>query len=83
MPLSLLPPNQRAKANAAQWKECVRSLEAKVAQNGSEAQRLLDSISDWNIISEQEKLEGKSIALFRSPDVFSVTSLGEPVKPEL
>ncbi len=80
MPLSSLPANQRAKANAAQWKECVRSLEAKVQQNGSEAPRLLESISDWETISGEEKLEGKSIAVFRSPDVFSVTSLAEPVK---
>src|SRR5438105_10084428 len=68
MPLSSLPANQRAKANAAQWKECVRSLDAKVQQHGSEARRLLESISDWYVISEQEKLQGRSIAVFRAPD---------------
>jgi Bacterial archaeo-eukaryotic release factor family 3 len=80
MPLSSLPANQRAKANALGWKECLRSLETKIQQNGSEARQLLESISDWNAISSREKLAGKSIAVFRSPDFFYVTSLEEPVK---
>lgn len=80
MPLSTGPSNQSVKADALRWRECLRSLEARVEQNGSEARKLLQSISDWDSISRGEKPEGKSIAVFRSPDVFCVTSAAEPVK---
>jgi hypothetical protein len=80
MPLSSLPANQSAKANALQWRECVRSLEAKAEQNGAEARQLLESISEWDAIYSREKVAGKSIAVFRSPDVLYVSALSEPVK---
>jgi Bacterial archaeo-eukaryotic release factor family 3 len=80
MPLDAAPANQSAKANALRWRECLRSLEPKIEQNGSEARELLKSISDWDAIWGEEKHTGKSIAVFRSPDIFSVTSLEEPVK---
>jgi Bacterial archaeo-eukaryotic release factor family 3 len=80
MALDATPPNQSAKANALRWRECLRSLEPKIEQNGSEARELLKSISDWDTIWGEEKQTGKSIAVFRSPDFFCVTSLAEPVK---
>src|SRR3954447_6711845 len=80
MALASAPTNQRAKANALRWKECVRTLEPKIQQNGSEARELLQSISDWDAISGEEKPGAKSIAVFRSPDVFCVMSLQEQVK---
>jgi len=80
MALDVAPSNQSAKANALQWRECLRTLEAKVQQNGSEARELLESISAWDGISGEEKAGGKSIAVFRSPDVFCVTWLEKPVK---
>ncbi len=73
-------PNQTAKANALRWKECLHRLEEKAEQNGSEARELLQSISDWDAIANEEKTGGKSIAVFRSPDVFCVTPLQEQVK---
>jgi hypothetical protein len=80
MPLDVAPANQSAKANGLRWKECLRSLEPKIEQNGSEARELLKSISDWDAIWGEEKQSGKSIAVFRSPDAFYVTSLEEPIK---
>lgn len=80
MALDSAPANQSAKTNALRWKECLRTLEAKIQQNGSEARHLLQSISDWDVISGEEKPTAKSIAVFRSPDVFCVTSLEEQVK---
>jgi hypothetical protein len=80
MPLTIAPSNQSEKVNALRWRECLRSLEAKVEQNGSEARELLKSISDWDPMARTEALDGRSIAVFRSPDVFCVTSLMEPVK---
>ena len=80
MALDAAPANQSAKTNALRWRECVRMLDEKIQQNGSEARELLESISDWDAIWAEEQQSGKSIAVFRSPDVFSVTSLTEPVK---
>ncbi len=80
MALDFAPANQSAKANALRWKECLRTLEAKIQQNGSEACELLQSISDWDAISGEERPAAKSIAVFRSPDIFCVTSLEEQVK---
>jgi hypothetical protein len=80
MALAAAPANQSAKTNALRWRECLRTLDAKVQQSGSEAHELVESIGDWDAIWGEEKQNGKSIAVFRSPDVFSVTSLTEPVK---
>src|SRR5205085_9890168 len=80
MALDAAPANQSAKTNALRWRECVRTLDEKIQQNGSEGRELLESISDWDAIWAEEQQSGKSIAVFRSPDVFSVTSLTEPVK---
>ena len=80
MPLDAAPANQSVKANALRWKECLRTLEPKVQQNGSEARELIESISDWDAIWGEGKHAGKSIAVLRSPDVFSVISLQEAVK---
>jgi hypothetical protein len=80
MALDAAPANQSAKTNALRWRDCVRTLEEKIQQNAQEARELVESISDWDAIWGEEKQTGKSIAVFRSPDVFCVTSLTEPVK---
>lgn len=80
MPLSIAPSNQAVKQNALQWKQCLQDLDAKLQQNGSGARDLLESVSDWRAIASDNNIDGKSIAVFRSPDVSCVTSLEEPVK---
>ncbi|HTU46570.1 MAG TPA: hypothetical protein VMF91_16000 [Bryobacteraceae bacterium] len=78
--LSTAPPNQSAKTNALEWKETLRALEPKVHQHGSVARELLESIRDWDGILHGQQPQGRSIAVLRSPDVFRVTWIEEPVK---
>lgn len=80
MPLDAAPANQSAKANALRWRECLRTLEPKIQQNGSEAHNLLESVSDWNTIWAEGRRASKSIAVFRSQDVFRVTAVDESVR---
>jgi hypothetical protein len=61
---------QNAKQNEVRWKECVRSIEPKVAQHGVDGRELLNSIASWDAVVQSQPLQGKSIALFRSPNVF-------------
>ncbi len=68
------------KVNALEWKERLRTLEPKVAQHGSKARELLGTISNWDAISRGEEPKGKSVAVFRSADVFRVAWVEEPVK---
>ncbi len=79
VPLSSLPNSQGANANALKWKECIRSLQQKLAQHGAQARELAETISDWDSVAGGSKPEGKSIAVFRSPDVFRVTWLDKEV----
>lgn len=82
MPLSSLPNQQGANANVLKWKECIRSLEQKSAQHGAQGRELTDSIADWDSVFGGVKPEGKSVAVFRSPDVFRVTWLNEEVNSQ-
>lgn len=79
MPLSSLPNSQGANANVLKWKECIRSLQQKVEQHGAQARELAETISDWDSVTGGAKPEGKSVAMFRSPDVFRVTWLEKEV----
>lgn len=80
IPLSSAPPNQRPKANALEWRETLRSLEPKLSQYGSQGRELFESITDWDAIMPDEEPQGKSIAVFRSPDVFQVTWVEELIR---
>ncbi len=79
IPFSTAPPNQSAKANALEWKEVLRSIEPKIQQNRA-ARELLESIRDWDEIFQGQEPQGRSIAVLRSPDVFRITWIEEPVK---
>ncbi len=69
-----------AKGNALEWKECLRTLDPKMEQNGTEARELLATISDWEQVAPAGEPHGKSIAVFRSPETFRVTWVDEQVK---
>jgi len=79
VPLSPLPNYQGVNANFLKWKECIRSLEQKLSQHGAEARELVGSITDWDSLFGGAKPEGKSVAVFRSPDVFRVAWLDREV----
>ncbi len=71
---------QGTRADALEWRECLRSLESKIAQYGSKGRELVESISDWNAISPPAEPHRKSIAVFRSADVFRIASIEDSVK---
>lgn len=80
IPLSTAPPNQGAKANALEWKETLRTLEPKLQQYGAAGRELCESIRDWEGLVQGQPPQGRSVAVLRSPDVFCVTWIEEPVK---
>ncbi len=57
----------------------MKSLRPKTEQYGPEGRELLQSVSDWEAISEGAEPHGKSVALFRSRDVFRMAWLEEIV----
>lgn len=81
IPLSTLPPNQSVKANLLLWRDTVKSLEEKIPQHGSAGRELLASIADWDAVTQGEQPQGQALAAFRSPAVFCVARVDEPVKP--
>lgn len=80
LPLSSAPNNQSARANALEWKEALRSLEPRIQQYGAAGRELLESLRDWDAISSDEEPQGRSLAVLRSPDVFRVMWIEEPLK---
>ncbi|HLH03087.1 MAG TPA: hypothetical protein VKX25_09975 [Bryobacteraceae bacterium] len=79
MTLAATAPNQNGKTNALEWRELVRSLEAK--QNGQNAagRELIESIGSWETLLKDQPPQGKAIAVFRSPEVFQICWLQRPV----
>ena len=75
--------NPNAKQNELRWKECLRTLEDRARQFGSAGLELLRSVGDWKSVTPEAALEssapGKSIAVFRSADLFRVFFLSEQV----
>lgn len=69
-----------ANANVLEWKESLRTLEPKIPQYGPEARQLLKTISDWKLVAPDEEPRGRSIAVFRSPEVFRVAWVDEQVR---
>ena len=74
------PVKQGVKINTLEWRELLRGVEAKIQQYGAKGRELLETVSDWDAIAPDTESEGKSVAVFRSPDTFRVSWLDEPVK---
>ncbi len=83
MPLSNVPANQALKQNQLHWRECLKTIEPKLAAFGEEGRTLVESASDWGGIAEAAGLnndpsdgagrkvgegKGRSIAVFCSAD---------------
>ncbi|MBV9404627.1 MAG: hypothetical protein JO211_04735 [Acidobacteriaceae bacterium] len=79
LPTSGASRSQGAKTNSLEWREMVRSLGSRLEPFGSKGRELLDSVSDWDVVSQGGEPQGKSIAVLRSPDVYTVTWLDEAV----
>lgn len=79
MTLSTAPNHQGAKANSLQWRELVKSLGPKIEQHGSQGRDLLESVSDWEALSSSAEPQGKSVAVFRSQDLFQLAWLPDAV----
>lgn len=73
------PPAVSPKTNGLEWKNLVRRIEPKTKQYGKQGRELLDSITDWDAILPDEKPQGNSLAVFRSPDQFWVAWVHEEV----
>jgi hypothetical protein len=71
--------NPNGKQNELHWKEILRTLNEKAAQFGSAGRELLESVSNWDAVApepvENGHAPGRSIAVFRSPDLFQVALL--------
>jgi hypothetical protein len=80
MPLDVTSVTQGPKVNAVKWRSCVNTLKPKIELLGGEARALLDSISDWDSLPGNNERKGKSVAVFRSPDVLRVSWVEEPVR---
>lgn len=79
MQLSSASPAQSAKTNALEWKKLLRDLGTKIEQFGAPGRELLASLSDWDAILQGKQPEGRSIAVFRSPEMFRATWIDEEV----
>lgn len=71
---------QSANGNVLEWKESLRALEPKITQYGPEARELVKTIADSRVIAPAQEPRGKSVAVFRSPEVFRVTWVDEQVR---
>jgi hypothetical protein len=80
MPLSPVSSNSSGKQNELHWKECVRNIESGVGQYGGAGRELLQSVETWDSVLGGVQPQGKSVAVFRSPDVFQIVWLEHEVK---
>lgn len=79
LPMSSAPANQAAKTNALEWRECLRAARAKSQQHGPEVAELLNSLSDFEAVVPPGDAKGKSIAVFRSREIFKIAWLQNAV----
>ena len=75
--LSTAPAAQRAKTNSLRWKEVLGELQGRRENWGAEERELLESVSDWNAVLDNVEGKGKSVAVFRSKDIFRISFLQE------
>ena len=67
------------KANALAWREVLQQLRQPVEAFGVEAQTLLTSLDGADNILHNPEPHSQSISVFRSPSIFHVNWLAEPV----
>jgi hypothetical protein len=80
MTLVRMTPTEDVKTNALQWKELVQTLEPAINEQGASARELLAGISDWDVLVQDQPVQGKALAAFRAPDTFQLTWLQQEVR---
>ncbi len=75
--LSTAPAAQGAKTNSLQWKEAIGALQGKTDQWGAEGRELAESVADFDALTNGLELRGKSLAVFRSKNLFQIAFLQE------
>jgi hypothetical protein len=75
--LSTAPNQQGAKANSLLWRESIDGLRSQIDKWGVEGRELLESVSDWDALTEDLELRGKSMGVFRSKDISRIVFLQE------
>jgi hypothetical protein len=82
LPLSsgTAPGNQSARANSIEWREAVRSLSDRIQQFGAQGRELLESVSDWDVLTRGVAPKGRSLAVFRAPSTLRALWMDEPVR---
>ncbi len=80
--LAPTPANQSVKANQLSWQEIIESIKPKLLGAGPEGSQLLETLTNWEEIWQDQEPQGKTIAVFRSPDEFKLTWLQEEVQNE-
>ena len=64
---------------ALRWKEIIRGLERTHSEDGEDVLELIRSVANWNDINRPEGARARSVAVFRSRDVFERVWLDERV----
>jgi Bacterial archaeo-eukaryotic release factor family 3 len=70
---------QNEKAHELEWREAIRSIEPKLQELGQQGREFRETLAQWATISQDQLARGKAVAVFRSPNIFRVTSLYGPV----
>ncbi len=78
--LAASAPNQNGKANALGWRETIRAVEPKLQELGAQGRELLETLRDWETISQSQEAQAKAVAVFRSPGIFNVKWLQDQVQ---
>jgi hypothetical protein len=76
--------NPNAKENELRWRECLHLVEAQASRFGDAGTQVLDSMRNFESVmpdsgGEVPSHSRKSLAVFRSPEVFQVVELDEEV----
>lgn len=76
--------NPNLKQNELRWRECLQTAEQAASQYGDSGRQLIESVRNWEAVAPQENGEvrahqAKSIAVFRSADVFEIADLDAEV----
>lgn len=65
---------------AVRWKETIRGLERAQSGGSPDVLALIRSVANWDDIYQPREARGRSVAVFRSPDVFERIWLEERVE---
>ncbi len=65
---------------AVRWKSGIKELESSLTKHNSPALELISEISDWEHTYQPDEAHGKSLAVFRSKDIFQRVYLEDKIE---